>query len=75
MRQRAIISLLGLAGLALAGCTTSPTPEGVLPRTTVPPPPSIGGTKPSSTAAQASAGEQTQRRGLSVPGRLATPRS
>jgi len=76
MRHRAIFSLLGLAGLALAGCSTSPAPQGVLPREDVPPPPSVTGStvRPASPPSRTNAQAQTQRRSLSVPDRLVPPR-
>jgi hypothetical protein len=74
MRRTMIFSLLGLAGLALGGCTTSAKPEGVLPRANVPPPPSETGSVPNSTATAATTDTQSQRRSLSVPGRLVPPR-
>ena len=74
MRQRVIVSLLGLVGLALGGCSTSAAPEGVLPRTDLPPPPSIDRSAPSRTTNPATTGSQPQRRGLSVPDRLVPPR-
>ncbi|SCX87733.1 hypothetical protein [Microvirga guangxiensis] len=73
MHRIMIVSLLGLAGLALAGCSTSATPEGVLPRTDLPPPPSIGRSQ-RDRATTSSVGAQPQRRGLSVPSTLVPPR-
>lgn len=75
MRQGVIFSLLGLMGLVLGGCSTTPKAEGVLPRETVPPPPSVTGSMPRQAPGRASAtGTQPQRRGLSVPDRLVPPR-
>ncbi|WP_243367981.1 hypothetical protein [Microvirga solisilvae] len=73
MRQTMILSLLGLVGLALAGCSTSPSAEGVLPREGLPPPPSVTGTL-NRAPARATAQPQAQRRSLSVPDRLVPPR-
>lgn len=71
MRQRMVFSLLSLAGLALGGCSTSPAPQGVLPRTDVPPPPSVTGSVPNRAAVGTAANtQQPQRQGLSVPDRL-----
>lgn len=76
MRQRVIFPLLGFAGLILGGCSTSPAPQGVLPRESVPPPPSVtGSTLPRTTGTSRTAAQsQTQRRSLSVPDRLVPPR-
>jgi hypothetical protein len=69
MRQRMIV--LSLAGLALGGCSMSPAPQGVLPRTDVPPPPSATGSVPNRAAVGATTNaQQPQRQGLSVPDRL-----
>lgn len=75
MRHLMIVPLLGLAGLILAACSTSPAPQGVLPRESVPPPPSVtGSTLNRTSAARAGAQAQAQRRALSVPDRLVPPR-
>jgi len=73
MRQKVIFSLLALTSLALGGCSASPKPEGVLPRTDLPPPPSVTGSVPERAIPRATAGAQPQRRGLSVPDRLVPP--
>lgn len=77
MHRRAIFSLVGLIGLALGGCAISQTPQGVLPRTEVSPPPSVARNVPN-RATIGTAGTTTsaipQRQGLSVPSRLTTPR-
>jgi len=70
MRRRVIFSLLGLMGLVLGGCSTTPKAEGVLPRETVPPPPSVTGSMPRRAPGAPAAGLASQRRGLSVPDRL-----
>lgn len=80
MRQKVIFALLALAGASLGGCSTSPRPEGVLPRTDLPPPPSIAESVPRSVSsrsperARPRASAQPQRQGLSVPDRLVPPR-
>lgn len=73
MRQTVIFSLLAATGLILGGCSTSAKPEGVLPRTDVPPPPSVGSRAPDRPAVGSTTGAQPQRRGLSVPDRLVPP--
>ncbi|HZH10446.1 MAG TPA: hypothetical protein VEZ24_08750 [Microvirga sp.] len=76
MRHTMIFPLSGFAALFLAGCSTSPAPQGVLPRENLPPPPSITGSTPNRTSAavRTDAQGQTQRRSLSVPDRLVPPR-
>jgi hypothetical protein len=74
MRQRVIFSLLGLAALALGGCSTTPKAEGVLPREAVPPPPSVDVGKPQRSPTPSATGAQLPRRSLSVPDRLVPPR-
>ncbi|MET0531321.1 MAG: hypothetical protein ABW003_23810 [Microvirga sp.] len=73
MRLQVIIPALALTALALGGCSTSPSAEGVLPRTDVPPPPSVDRSAPPRQAGTTGAVSQ-QRRGLSVPDRLVPPR-
>ncbi|MGO4388511.1 hypothetical protein AB4Y85_13335 [Microvirga sp. 2YAF29] len=75
MRIQVIVPALALAALALGGCSTSPSAEGVLPRTDVPPPPSIERSAPSRPSGANTTGTAVQqRRGLSVPDRLVPPR-
>ncbi len=65
-------SALILFGVSLAGCNTSA--PGVLPRTDVPPPPSLSGrdSRGGKTVASGANGA-SQRRAVTVPGRLSTP--
>jgi hypothetical protein len=75
MRIQVTVPALALVALALGGCSTSPSAEGVLPRTDVPPPPSIERSAPSRQNAASTTGTVAQqRRGLSVPDRLVPPR-
>lgn len=74
MRIQVIVPALALVALALGGCSTSPSPEGVLPRTDVPPPPSIERSTPSRQNVGTTGTVVQQRRGLSVPDRLVPPR-
>jgi hypothetical protein len=72
----ASISVLVLAGLALAGCNTG-APQGVLPRDPLPPPPSIGGAAPRASRQSAAAerpNTTVRRRAIDVPDRIETPR-
>lgn len=63
-------SALILFGVSLAGCNTSA--PGVLPRTDVPPPPSLSGgdSRGGKTVGPSAA---AQRRAVTVPSRLSTP--
>ena len=74
--RRSILSLaLTLTALVLGGCSTSPSAGGVLPKTDVPPPPSVNNSAPSRQTAAGTTGAVVQpRRGLSVPDRLVPPR-
>lgn len=74
MRTLIVAPALVLIGFALTGCNTG-APPGVLPRTPVPPPPSLAGTdsRRSSTGAQRS-NAGTQPRAVTVPSTLSTPR-
>ncbi|WP_457094481.1 hypothetical protein [Microvirga sp. P5_D2] len=74
MRLQVIIPALALTALALGGCSTSPSAEGVLPRTDVPPPPSVERSAPPRQATGTTGTVAQQRRGLSVPDRLVPPR-
>jgi hypothetical protein len=75
MRIQVIVPALALIALALGGCSTSPSAEGVLPRTDVPPPPSLNSSPSPRQAASNTTGTVAQpRRGLSVPDRLVPPR-
>jgi hypothetical protein len=75
MRIQVIVPALALVALTLGGCSTSPSAEGVLPRTDVPPPPSVERSAPPRQAASGTTGTvNQQRRGLSVPDRLVPPR-
>lgn len=73
MRVLTAIPALFLTGAALGGCSTS-APPGVLPRDPVPPPPSLTGSIPKRTATAERASPSVQRRALSVPERIVTPR-
>lgn len=73
MRLQMIVTALFLAAVALGGCSMSPAPEGVLPRTSVPPPPSVSSNTPLRQPTATGATVQ-QRRGLDVPSRLVPPR-
>lgn len=64
-------ALLLLSGM-LAACNTG-APQGVLPRTPVPPPPSVGSNAKATTASR-QASTAAQRRSLDVPDRLEPPR-
>jgi hypothetical protein len=73
MRRLIQISALILSATSLAGCNTGP-PPGVLPRTDVPPPPSLSGRD--SRGGKIVATEQgavSTRRAVSVPSTLSTP--
>lgn len=73
MRLPMAIPALFLAGIALGGCAAG-TPPGVLPRDPVPPPPSLTGAAAKRQANAEKADPAVQRRNLSVPDRVATPR-
>ncbi|MGO4571514.1 hypothetical protein [Microvirga sp. 2TAF3] len=73
MRILAALSALLLFGTTLAGCSTG-APQGVLPRTAVPPPPSLGGTAMRQTAASERVDPAIQRRAIDVPAKLETSR-
>ena len=74
MRLPIVVPALALCGLVLAGCSTSATPEGVLPRDPVPPPPSMTGQAAGRSAAAERPDPAVQRRALAVPDRASTPR-
>jgi hypothetical protein len=74
MRILAAIPILVLVGAGLGGCNTG-APQGVLPREPVPPPPSFNSETPRRrTATAQESGPSVQRRAISVPERLETPR-
>jgi hypothetical protein len=73
MRILAAIPVLVLVGAGLGGCNTG-APQGVLPREPVPPPPSFNSEAPRRTAATQESSPSVQRRAISVPERLETPR-
>ncbi|QFU16226.1 hypothetical protein [Microvirga thermotolerans] len=64
-------ALLLLSGI-LAACNTS-APQGVLPRTPVPPPPSIAGSAQKAMPASRQASAAPRRRSIDVPSRLDAP--
>jgi hypothetical protein len=74
MRIQVIVPALALMALTLGGCALSPSAEGVLPRTDVPPPPSVNGRSRQPVTTGATGATAQQRRGLSVPPRLVPPR-
>lgn len=73
MRILMAVPVLIVTGVALGGCNTG-APMGVLPRDPVPPPPSVTGGISKQQAAPARVAPSEQRRGLSVPNRIETPR-
>ncbi|MDF2811544.1 MAG: hypothetical protein K0S56_2575 [Microvirga sp.] len=75
MRRLLAPSALILFGLSLAGCNTG-APQGVLPRTEVPPPPSLTGGDSRGRGAKAAqqSGPVAQRPAVSVPDTMSTPR-
>ncbi|AWM86761.1 hypothetical protein [Microvirga sp. 17 mud 1-3] len=73
MRILASLPVLLIACGTLAACNTG-APQGVLPRTPVPPPPSVAGGATKGTAATRQTNAQVQRRSIDVPDRLEAPR-
>ncbi len=73
MRILTAIPALLVVGVVLGGCNTG-APQGVLPRDPVPPPPSVTGGISQRQVAGDRTGTSVQRRGLSVPDRIVTPR-
>jgi len=73
MRILMAVPALIVTGFVLGGCNTG-APMGVLPRDPVPPPPSITGGISKRQAAPERVNPSVQRRGLSVPDRIETPR-
>ncbi|MBZ6074693.1 hypothetical protein [Microvirga puerhi] len=71
MRILASIPAILLLSGTLAACSTNAAPQGVLPRTPVPPPPSVTGNNKATSARQTAA--ETRRRSIDVPDRLDTP--
>jgi hypothetical protein len=73
MRRLIPISALILSATYLAGCNTG-APAGVLPRTDIPPPPSLTGRDSRGGKIAASErGDVSTRRAVSVPSTLSTP--
>ncbi|MCB8819798.1 hypothetical protein [Microvirga rosea] len=72
MRILASIPAILLLSGTLAACNTG-APQGVLPRTPVPPPPSVSGAPQKSTPASRQAATAAQRRAIDVPDRLDSP--
>ncbi|WP_210485961.1 hypothetical protein [Microvirga antarctica] len=72
MRRLIAPPALVLIALSLSGCNTG-APQGVLPRTSVPPPPSLAGPDSRRNSASAEKAAATQRRPVSVPSTLSTP--
>ena len=73
MRALVIPSALALLGILLASCNVG-SPQGVLPRTDLPPPPSVGGGAPTKTGSLDRAAEAARRQAIKVPERLDAPR-
>jgi hypothetical protein len=72
MRILASLPVLLLVSGTLAACNTG-APQGVLPRTPVPPPPSVAGKPTKDSAAARQANARVQRRSIDVPDRLDAP--
>ncbi len=72
MRRLIPISVLILSAMPLAGCNIGASP-GVLPRTDIPPPPSVTSRDSRGKIAASGRSEVSTRRAVTVPSTLSTP--